>query len=225
MDLVDIAGKLLPKGHVYWLEVGAGDGRNLQFQLSILAANRTLHATAIEPADFQPPIAFPFEWVSSRVEDFESDRRFHWISVRHSAYYLDDPISEIRRLVGMLDGSGVLALTHWSRDCILRRLHVALCDNQGATGCEGIEDIAEFFRQDPRIEVAGLSFHDTDLDVIRVLTDAGLRHALYELACRGSPATVSAAADPSGTVERLLRSLPNSGRRQNGILLLRPRSV
>ncbi len=223
MDLVELTANHLPLGRIEWLEVGAGDGRNLQFQLEKLSPGRTLIVTALEPAAIRPAMSSEINWLTTKSEDYQNDRPFDWISVRHSAYYIAEPAAELARLVNMLGDGGALALTHWSSNCILRRLHVALCGDRSNVACDGVEKIAALLHRDRRIEVAALSFHDTELDVDRVLADPDLGGALYELARRGHAADQAAAADPFGTIARLLRGLPNPRQRRNGILILRRR--
>lgn len=99
-----------------WLEVGAGDGANLKFQLNRLAIGRTIDVVAIEPAAIKPLSLQNVEWITAHVEAYSTDRRFDWINVRHSTYYLSDPIVELTRLGTMLVPGGALALTHWSHD-------------------------------------------------------------------------------------------------------------
>ena len=195
---------------------------SLQFQLERLSAGREFAVTALEPATVEPVAVADVRWVTSRFEDYHPDCRFDWISVRHSFYYLTDPIAEIARLTGMLTDGGMLALTHWARHCILHKLHVELCGDHGHVACGTIEDIVDAVGHHG-IEHARLSLHDADLDIPRVLADSSLLHALYVLVCRGRPVRPAAAADPRATIARVLKDVRYAKVRKNGILLLQAR--
>lgn len=221
LDLVQLTNTHLRTGTARWLEVGAGDGRNLQFQVDRLAKNRRIVVTALEPAE--PPLAVVevHEWLSIKAEDFWTSDRFDWINVRHSGYYLHDPLSEIIRLIGMLTNDGVLALTHWSQHCVLHRLHLELCGGIGSAGCAGIEQLAACLSADARVEQISLSVHDSNLDVPRVLRDEHLSKAIFSLALRGNPARASLASDQPAAIAQLLMKFRDPSVRRNGILLLR----
>jgi hypothetical protein len=109
--------------------------------MSELSARRTFRVVALEPAATEVRID-DAKWINLRVEEYHPDIKFDWINVRHSAYYMDDPVAEMGRLTTLLHCGGSIALTHWSRDCVLHRLHVAICGDQGDAGTSGIEDIA-----------------------------------------------------------------------------------
>lgn len=141
-ELVSVTNRRLREGHIDWLEVGAGDGRNLRYLMSELSARRTFRVVALEPAATEVMID-DATWLNLRVEEYHPGIKFDWINVRHSAYYMDDPVAELGRLTTLLHFGGSVALTHWSRDCVLHRLHVAICGDQGGARVSGIEDIAQ----------------------------------------------------------------------------------
>lgn len=216
-SLVDITERHLHSGQVDWLEVGAGDGRNLQFQIDCLRSGRALSVTALEPGPAPTVRPDAVEWIRCRSEDYRPDRTFDWISVRHSAYYFENPVAEIKRLADALSRGGIIALTHWSERCILHRLHVALCGEVEGPACKGLELFADDLSG---VEQLHLSFHETNLNVSLVLADPPLARALFFLACRGRPPLPDAAAEPEAAVARYLGELTEAGIRRNGILLL-----
>jgi hypothetical protein len=192
------------------------------FYSAIMAWNPTaVDITALEPAEPPRSVSEVHEWLRTKAEDFRSSDRFDWISVRHSGYYLRDPISEIIRLIGMLTSEGVLVLTHWSQHCVLHRLHLQLCGGLGSAGCAGIEQLAAELSADARAEQVSLSVHDSALDVPRVLRDEHLSRAIFSLALRGNSARPALASNPPAAIAQLLKELPDSSVRRNGILLLR----
>lgn len=221
VNLAEFTDALLRKGQVSWLEVGAGDGVNLRFQLDCLAVGRAIDTVAIEPAAVTPSGRHDIEWIKVRVEDYSTDRRFDWINVRHSAYYLRDLIRELARLAGMLKEGGGLALTHWSRSCVLHRIHRHVCGDPGATSCAGIEIIAAQLDLDPHLEVSAPVFHESRLDVDRLLGDRSLRDALLNLARRGRPVLSGVVDYDPDILSSLLRAIPSPNVRRNGLILVR----
>lgn len=221
IELTALTDTELRKGRVSWLEVGAGDGGNLGFQLDRLTTGRAIDAIVIEPAAVTPLSRQDVEWRTVRVEDYAAERRFDWINVRHSAYYLSDTIRELTRLAGMLAEGGALALTHWSRDCILHRIHRQVCGEPGPMSCAGIEDIAAQLGRDPSLTVSAPVFHESHLDVDRILSDRSLRDALLDLTRRGRPALRWPSGGDPDVMSSLLRTMPLPGVRRNGIVLVR----
>ena len=219
--LVKLTDGHLRHGDVDWLEVGAGDGHHLLYQLSRLSARRRFRVVALEPAAVGPELTDGIEWLRIRAEDYGVDRQFDWINLRHSAYYFGDPVSEIARLVARLRGKGALALTHWSGGCVLRRLHLAICGEQDNGGSASIEDLAMALHRHPELRVSAIRHFDTKLCIDQVLGDHAVAEALYELVRRGHPALSPANIDRAATVAGLLQELPDATVRRNGLLLVR----
>jgi SAM-dependent methyltransferase len=219
-DLTELTDAVLQKGQVSWLEVGAGDGANLGFQLDRLVIGRAIDVVAIEPAAVKPSDRRNVKWIRARVEDYATERSFDWINVRHSAYYLDDPIGELTRLAHMLAADGTLALTHWSRDCVLRRIHRHVSAASDSIACAGIEDIAAHLGRNPGLAVSTPVFHDSHLDVDRLLSDRSLRDALLDLVRRGRPKPSGVSDDDSDVLSSLLRTISLPKVRRNGIVLV-----
>lgn len=221
--LVKFTDRHLRHGDVDWLEIGAGDGRNLAYQLSRLSTHRTFRVVALEPAAGDPAWFHRIEWLRLRAEDYHADRWFHWINMRHSAYYLQDPVSEIVRLVGMLHHEGALALTHWSRECILRRLHAAICGEHSDLATAGVEDLSIALAEHPRLLVSEVLLLDTELCTEQVVGDPVVGEALHDLVCRGRVPLARSGIDRACTVARALRDIPNATVRRNGLVIIRRR--
>ena len=221
-QLTQLADACMRRGSVAWLEVGAGDGRNLAFQLGVLGVGRAIRAVAVEPAHMHPAPIEGVEWVSCRIEDYRPDRPFDWIGIRHSAYYITDPVGEIARLTRSLTAGGTLALTHWGGDCILRRLHVAMCGDTGEAAVLGVEDLSQELAAVSDLDVSPTIETCTVLDVSKVLADPTIAAALAKLACRGRQ-RLRPGSDPATEATDIIDQLPNSGARRNGIVLVRRR--
>jgi SAM-dependent methyltransferase len=216
VEVAELTDAALRKGEVSWLEVGAGDGENLQFQLNFLGLGRTINVVAVEPAAVEPLARQNVDWIRARIEDYATHRKFDWINVRHSAYYFSDPLPELKRLMGMLTTGGALALTHWSRDCVLYRIHQTV-SGDGAIACAGIEDFVAHLTGNPDLVVSAPVFYNSRLDVGCLLRDRSLRDALLDLALRGR----SPLGGEDDVLLSLLQTIPSPDVRRNGIVLLR----
>ena len=219
-QLALITHQSLRKGNIDWLEVGAGDGRNLRYLLSELSAGRTFRVVALEPAAPAGRIEGA-TWFNLRVEDYRPNSQFDWMNVRHSAYYMDDPVAEMGRLSSLLRPDGSIALTHWSRDCVLHRLHVAICGDQVDGPTSGIEEIAQRLTSVGGLAVSNVERLETLLNVENVAEDDKLASALYELARRGRT-PLNLVANRAERVRDMLGAMPDPARRLNGVMLIRP---
>jgi SAM-dependent methyltransferase len=169
-----------------WLEVGVGDGENLQFLLDALGHRRQFAVTAIDPS----PLAIKridiqkVEILSVGIETFAPDRHYDCINARQSAYYFADPANNVLALAGWLTVDGVLAVTIWSEDCILYRLNRAIARTVGRNeaGLRAEELIrslpSEQFVVERHRELCGR------LDIDRLREDRGAFLALCSLAAR-----------------------------------------
>lgn len=213
--------EILPHGAIEWLEVGAGNGRNLLRTISMLSNDRCIRAVALEPArvDITPENV---EWLHVLVEEYTPDRSFDWVNMRHSAYYLRDPVGEIARLTDSLSKSGVLALTHWSRECILYRLHVAICGGPEQISCDGIEGVANALALTPGLALSPIQLFETRLCIDPMSNDRALAAAIYDLVRRGQPALNG--AGPADVITDLLSRLDRPSLRVNGLLIVRRRA-
>lgn len=220
--LATIADSYLGKGTISWLEIGAGDGRNLRFLLAELAAGRRFKVTALEPAGVETDLA-DVAWLQSRVEDYQPDTVFDWMNLRHSAYYIVDPISEIARLSSALKFDGAIALTHWSRDCVLSRLHAAICGPPSDQATAGIEDVVFSLGKIPGLAIGTVECVETALHGDLIDRDAAVAEALYELARRRKPSILPSDAqrNRAATIRTLLRALHNPMKRLNGVAIIR----
>jgi len=218
-ELVSITHRSLRKGDIDWLEVGAGDGGNLRYLMSELSAGRTFRVIALEPAAPAGRIEGA-TWLKLRVEDYRPDRQFDWMNVRHSAYYMDDPVAEMWRLSSSLRPDASIALTHWSRDCVLHRLHVAICGDQVDGPTSGIEDIAQRLMSVGGLDVSDIERTETVLNVEHVAEDDEVASALYELARRGHT-PLDPVANRAERVRDMLAAMPDPGRRLNGVMVIR----
>jgi hypothetical protein len=174
--------------------------------------------TALEPSFADQPEE-SIRWLQLKVEDYCPDRRFHWINVRHSAYYFRNVISEIARLAESLSPGGMIAITHWASDCILRRLHLEICGHQSREATAGIEDLARRLTESYGLNVSPVTMTETALDVKRASEDATVAAALSRLACRGTPRQHKE-LDAATEIASLLYRLRNNDRRRNGIMFV-----
>lgn len=219
--LAALTDSYLCQGAVNWLEIGAGDGRNLRFLLAELAAGRRFTVTALEPAGVATDLA-DVAWLRLRVEDYQPDLIFDWMNLRHSAYYMVDPVGEIARLSSALIPDGAIALTHWSRDCVLSRLHAAICGPPSDQATAGIEDMVLALGEIPGLTIGTTECVETALHAELVERDASVAEALYELARRAKPSILPSDAqrDRAATIRTLLRALPNPTKRLNGVAII-----
>jgi len=222
--LVRAVRGVLPPGPIRWLDVGAGDGHNLIALIQALKRGATFHVTAVEPASnvraSSPDV--PLSWICARIEEVDLALPFDWVNVRHSAYYFRRPLEELARLTDALCSGGGLSLTHWSRDCVLYRIHRAALDGSPAATCPPFEEIVEAAARPRSLELVSAEVCATLLDVDALHADEGLSAALYDLALRGRVVTKrNSMTERAAFVRDLLRADPNPTRRVNGIAVLR----
>ncbi len=117
-------------GVLSFLDVGCADGlftRRAKDLLNLAGTN--LSITAIDPlsaAALSTARQIPHDVVyRTRFEDFSTEAKFDVINVRHSLYYLRDPMSQVARMTDLLKPGGLLAFTLWGRDCDLYRVYLA----------------------------------------------------------------------------------------------------
>ena len=218
--LFKLTDRHLRPGSVDWLEVGAGDGRHLLLQMQRLSTFRNLCVVAIEPEATASPTAIGVSWLKSRLEDYQPDRQFDWINMRHSGYYIHDLAAQIRRISGSLSAAGMIALTHWSRGCVLRRLHLDICGQRDDLSVACVEELGATLSDKTDLNVLAFEQRKTDLLVHKVVADPTVAVALYNLARRGRPPHYPS-HDPVEFIRKWARNLPSGSRRQNSVLLMR----
>jgi hypothetical protein len=221
-DLFQITNRHLKLGRVRWLEVGAGDGRHLDFQVQRLSSSREMRVVALEPESAAPPMSTGIIWLKRRLEDYRPDRHFDWINMRHSGYYVRDLVSQIGRISDSLSVEGALAITHWARSCILRQLHIKICGELDDIPVASIEELAAVLAKDSNLTIATFEQRDTDFLVDEVAASPAVANALYDLARRGRP-PLHPVFDPVELISDCLGSLPSEIRRHNGVVLIRRR--
>lgn len=222
IELVEEIAHYLKHGDVRWLEVGAGDGWNLRWILSKLRGSRGIQAVALEPASGLPyPQLEGVEWLCVPVEKYAPEKRFDWVNIRHSAYYFSDTAAEINRVADMLDDRGGISVTHWSRDCVLYRLHEAICNDSGICPVDAFEELMDKLATIGRLEIARTRLVANQLDREWLRHDLKTASALYNLALRGRPARRKPHAERAGFVIEFLDCLPDNIGRLNGISILR----
>lgn len=218
-ELASITNRSLREGDIDWLEVGAGDGRNLRYLMSELSAGRKFRVVALEPAAPAGRIDGA-TWLNLRVEDYHPVSKFDWMNVRHSAYYMDDPVAEMGRMSSWLRHDGSIVLTHWSRDCVLHRLHTAICGDQVDGPTSGIEDIAQRLKMVGGLNVSEVVGMETALNIAHVAKDDEVASALYELARRGRE-PLDLVANRAERLRDILGAMPDPARRLNGLTMIR----
>jgi hypothetical protein len=222
--LLEITERALHLGKVDWLEIGAGDGRHLAHQLERLSAKRKIRIVALEPSPYASPDSpRAFTWLSRRVEDYNPDRQFSWVNMRHSAYYLTDPVGQIQRVSTWLSNRGAIALTHWSRNCVLHRLHCKIYGLAPDAGCIAIEDLAAALASDPRLIISDIDYSDTKLLIEKVAGDQKIASAVFELARRGRRSRVPDGTNKADFIVQALHTLPDAAKRRNGIIVVKVR--
>lgn len=220
-QLFCLTDEALQAGDIDWLEVGAGNGRHLLAQLNRLSPARYVNVVAIEPAADAPLVLAHVDWRRTRIEDYQPERRFDWINIRHSLYYFKDPVAEIVRLSSFLSSTGAIAITHWADDCVLHRLHLAITGCRSGLAGAGVDAIAAELTSNASLTFSPVQTHKTSLLVAGVRHDPALAAALYDLARRGMPATLPVGTDPGDFITDELRRIDSPDIRINGFLLIR----
>lgn len=216
-DLGALVDRHLAAGDICWLEVGAGDGKNLDRLVNGLSTSRRIKAVAVEPVS-DTMLQIPgVTWVKSRVEDFKPAKEFDWINVRQSAYYFADIFGEVHRLVGWLSRSGGISITHWTGQCALYQLHRHICERTGNPPCPTFEDIRKGIEQGAIQVLEAQSFHcPLDLAVLAAHDTVAL--AVYYLALRGRPDPHLTDRDRISHTLSVFERIPQATR-ANGILI------
>jgi SAM-dependent methyltransferase len=223
-QLANEIDRLLPSGDICWLEVGAGDGRNLAWLLTRLRADRRFAVTALEPASDRPRLRMEadLEWLRLPVEQYKPVQPLDWINVRHSAYYLRRPIEEIARLGRALAPTGGMSITHWSESCVLFALHRKICGREGTVPRPSFEDLAVQLAGRPELEIISATTFATEFIRTKVHTEAGVAAALYDLVRRDQPSTIRSDRR-AAFIQAAVEDVPASCCRVNGVLVIRAR--
>lgn len=222
--IANLLASLVPVGEVHWLEVGAGDGRHLEWLLSKLRGGRQFSTTAIEPARERPPVMIDgiLNWLRIRVEDYDSTSRFDWINVRHSAYYFEDVMQRLEALTCLLSKGGLLSITHWSKDCTLFQLHREICGSIAEALCPTFEEIVDYLSAINYLEVVDQSRFSSELRQMEAV-DPPVASALYMLARRDRPVNIVTADEQVALVSSFFAGRARALHRINGLLVLRRR--
>ena len=117
-------------GPVSFLDVGCADGLFVRRAKDLLhLTGIKLSVTAIDPlpaAVLSTVRQLPVDAVyRTRFEDFSPGAKFDVINVRHSLYYLRDPVRQVARMTDLVKPGGLLTFTLWGRNCDLYRVYGA----------------------------------------------------------------------------------------------------
>jgi SAM-dependent methyltransferase len=111
-----------------WLDVGTGNGRFLHGIVRLV----TKHGIAVDVTGIDPSSEdersfkryFPdgrFEL--SKFEDFSPPTTFDVITCVHSLYYIQAPLAALNAMVDLLAPGGLIVVSQWSRNCVLKNIH------------------------------------------------------------------------------------------------------
>ena len=80
--------------HITWLDVGIGDGDSLRRILDEIDSEHIIEVTGVDPILENSNAAseiFPHaELIASEFEKYETDKKFDFVNVRQSLYYLEN---------------------------------------------------------------------------------------------------------------------------------------
>ncbi|RXG86544.1 class I SAM-dependent methyltransferase [Bradyrhizobium zhanjiangense] len=210
-----------------WLEVGVGDGKNLQYLLESLGGSRSFVVTAIDPSPNsakQIVSRYPIKVERKTVESFRTTKRYDCINARQCAYYFDNPPLMFLRLARLLSANGVLVATIWSDNCILLALNGLIANSLGSSQVALRPDSlianlsSEEFVIDRCVEDCG------SVSIAQLRAERQTFIALCALAAR----KIDMRRLPEGRLDYLLHQLENleraGSRRENEIIFVRRRS-
>lgn len=123
--LVVLLQSKLRSNYIRWLEVGVGDGANVEFLLGILGEGKKFKLDVIDPQinEHDLRLSFKHRFLRISFEEFSEECVYDVINCRQSAYYFYDGEQSIYKLKKLLGPSGILAITVWTESCLLYRLH------------------------------------------------------------------------------------------------------
>lgn len=217
VELARLVDASLQQRRVRWLEVGAGNGSNLQFLLNRLAPGREIAATAVEPttAPLQSlPVTY---WERKRIEDYQPTHAFDWINIRHASYYFENGPAQLLRLASWLSPSGGISITHWSSRCFLYHLHVRILAQSRTNPCFTFEDLSTYIEERSSLDVSRKKVFDTQLDRQLLQTNDATALAVYHLARRGRADALRTDEERVIFLRSTLHQVATS--RANGILI------
>ncbi|HUB45328.1 MAG TPA: methyltransferase domain-containing protein [Acetobacteraceae bacterium] len=208
------------------LDIGAGDSTFALALLSRLKYGQNGRLVAIDPT-FQQPIAQPdqsIKFLRIRIEDYEADQEFSCINIRQCAYYFDDPIGSVDRIVRWLRPSGLLAVTLWTPDCIFYRLQAAILRALGKVApIIDAESVCAGPAASGAIELAFAAIVPGRLDASAVMNNPEITDAIFKLAARKLDISGFPAKDREEIVRTSLGAMTGPVYRVNEIRLYRRR--
>jgi hypothetical protein len=113
---------------VAMLDVGIGDGSSARKVTgSLVGSGIRVQLTGVDP--YIPEDAFATAWPVTpelrvgRLEDLDIKVLYDVVNATQSLYYLGELGLALKRLVSLLDPSGLLTITVWDDGCTLKKLH------------------------------------------------------------------------------------------------------
>lgn len=217
---------VLPRGHLQWLEVGVGDGNNLQFLLQALSTNRTFDVVGVDPEAVPARLYRHVQRCSiyhCGIEDYEvASHEWDCINARQSLYYFQDPIDSLSRLSKNLSKGGVLAVTVWTRNCCLYKFHRYLADIYQLKISHDICAEALVSTDDHFYRVLSADSIELALDVDEIYAQQGVANALLGLATRKLLLPDEARCRGQSLIRRFFEDTQADPVRSNAILLFGP---
>lgn len=177
---------LITEQHKSWLEVGAGDGTNLKFNLEGIPHKSAITITALDPdlrikSDIDGVVVEPQKCT---IEEFTPREKFDFINIRHSAYYFDKPRHQLILLNELMSSHGLMAVTLWTEDCCLFDLHKIIAREVSAAPSDLVAEAvqSDLIANGLRLCAARVAYGELDMTQMR--SSETVADAIINLASR-----------------------------------------
>lgn len=121
--LASIVKKRFPEGgDITILDVGGGDGTSLKKMINILGKDYKFTITIVEPLR-NNTTTIGATVSKTKFEKFKNNQKYDIVIFKHVLYYFSDLSATLQKASDCLKNDGLLLVTIWSDDCILKELH------------------------------------------------------------------------------------------------------
>lgn len=155
------------KERIDWLEIGIGTGNNSLIEIRDLVGKNNISITGIDPnlgdTSFLEREFFNIKLLRNKFEDFDTTCKFDVVCATHSVYYLNNPLSQVDRMINFTKAQGSILITCWSEDDILYKINRDLFGSasQDITG----ESILHFMKRDSRLRNVKVKYFTGNIDL------------------------------------------------------------
>lgn len=161
-----------------------------------------------------------FEYVEAPFSQFIADGLFDVVLSTHALYYLGPTDVALKKMVGLLKPTGLLALSLMSRDCLFYRLHRTVCSSETPPACA--EEMSDFLLTLPTVEQVELSIYRGNVNVPRTMASyKSLYDAAYIVSRKREQPTLETVA----AFREALLSLPPDIERVVGSIFARRSTI